>query len=133
MNFWGKIYGKDADYIICFALVSGGERWPQKQFFFCTKGSNLPLTRLEPLLAAGSLTTIDGGFSGDASLEVVEGTASDDNPDEIVGAISEANVVANCVSAYVLFSFFLSLFLSPIPFYFTTKHTKFPIPHANNQ
>ena len=103
VNFWGKIYGNEADYIICFALESRGERWPQKRFFYCTKGSNLPLTKLEPLPNAdsGGETAIDGGFSGDAAAVVVEGTPSEDDPDELVGAVSEANVVANCVSAYV--------------------------------
>lgn len=99
VNFWGKIYGNDADYIICFALVSQGERWPQKRFFYCTKGSNRPLTRLEPLPAGNTAAqiSVDGGFSGDASTVVVEGTVSEENPDEVVGAVSEANVVANCV------------------------------------
>ena len=100
VNFWGKIYGNDADYIICFALVSSGGRWPEKRFFYCTKGSNLPLTKLEPLPAAdGGDTAIDGGFSGDAAAVVVEGTPSEDDPDVLVGAVSEANVVANCVAA----------------------------------
>lgn len=100
VNFWGKIYGNEADYIICFALVSNGQQWPLKRFFYCTKGSNRPLTRLEPLPDSdGGQKTIDGGFTGDASTVVAPGTASEDDPDEIVGEVSEAKVVANCITA----------------------------------
>ena len=56
-QFWGKVFGKQNDYLVCFGLLPSFDH-PVKKFFFCN-ANKIDLQQL-PVLSEGR-----GYFGGD--------------------------------------------------------------------
>jgi len=75
-QFWGKVFGKQNDYLVCFGLLPSYDH-PVKKFFFCN-ANKIDLQQL-PVLSEGEAgrlakTASGGMFEGDPSF-IVEGEA----------------------------------------------------------
>lgn len=68
LYFWGKILGKEADYLICYGLLPSYD-FPQKKFYFCTT-STFELAQLPEVSSefAEKASSVEGMFKGDPAF-----------------------------------------------------------------
>lgn len=101
VQFWGKIFGKQNDYLVCFGLLPSYD-FPSKKFFFCN-ANKIDLQQL-PVLSDGEAERLakvgaNGMFEGDPSFiveaEVPEAAEGEEPP----AALTELHRLAATVSA----------------------------------
>ena len=60
-QFWGKVFGKQNDYLVCFGLLPSFDH-PVKKFFFCN-ANKIDLQQL-PVLSEGETARLAKAASG---------------------------------------------------------------------
>lgn len=96
VQFWGKIFGGDADYLVCSAYGAGTD-WPNKTFFACSTGTVLSKLVELPAADAANPSSCEGGFTGNGDRVIQEATEGDDE-EKSSGEVREAHVLANVVA-----------------------------------
>ena len=95
-QFWGKIFGKQNDYIICFGLTSSYDH-PTKKFYF-TNANKIILQQLPEMSEDDTdrASRVSGMFEGDPSFPLEGGEAAEG---EEAAPLSELHRLAATVAA----------------------------------
>ena len=95
-QFWGKIFGKQNDYIICFGLTSSYDH-PTKKFYF-TNANKIVLQQMPEMSESDTerASRAGGMFEGDPSFPLEGGDAAEG---EEAAPLSELHRLAATVAA----------------------------------
>jgi radial spoke head protein 9 len=85
INFWGKIFGASADFLIAVSIVTSAD-FPVKKFYFCTNKDfslqALPEIEENDILAELRKNNFNYRFSGDPSFQLEEERRAEAAEDE---------------------------------------------------